>query len=156
MQVEESGFASTRNALRILWEQLVLPGKIRASHVDVFHYIDHTLSLVAKPCPTVITVHDLAFFRLPEMYNTSRRLYKKFVSRRSVGRANRIITISDYTRREILNLTDADESRIEGHPLRHRPDVPADRIGGGGWRRRAPSSDLPEKFVLFVGTLQPA
>ena len=153
-RVEQSGYSTRRNTPRILWEQLMLPRRARACKVDVFHYIDHTLSLIRKPCPTVITVHDLAFFRVPEMYNLSRRFYKQFVSQRSIRRANRVITISEFTRREILELTGVDGDRVEVipygissifRPLPAEGEVEAYRVRAG----------LPDKFVLFVGTLQP-
>jgi glycosyltransferase involved in cell wall biosynthesis len=153
-QVESSGFGTTLNSARILWEQILLPARAKACDVDVFHYIDHTLSLVRRPCPTVITVHDLAFFRVPEMYNLSRRFYKQFVSLRSVKRATRVITISEYTRREILEITGVDGDRVEvipyGISAAFRP-IPRD-AALEAFRARA---RLPERFLLFVGTLQP-
>ena len=153
-QLEESDYATTLNALRILWEQIVLPSRVNSQKVDVFHYIDHTLSLLRKPCPTVITVHDLAFFRVPEMYNLSRRFYKQFISQRSVRRADRIITISEYTRREILELTGIDSRKVEVIPygvdekFRHMQNDPSLEE----FRKKA---GLPKRFILFVGTLQP-
>src|SRR5918992_3653553 len=50
--------------LRIVWEQAVLPLRARAARVEVLHGPVNVAPLPA-PCPTVVTVHDLAFLRFP-------------------------------------------------------------------------------------------
>ena len=138
---------------RILWEQLGLPWQVGREGADLVHYLDHALPLLYQPCPAIITVHDLAFYRLPEMYNFGRRAYKQFIGLRSVRRAAHIIAVSESTKKEIIALAGVPESRITVIPYGINPAF-----------RPLPSSDLIEikkkydltrPFFLFVGTLQP-
>ncbi|MDP8255681.1 MAG: glycosyltransferase family 1 protein [Candidatus Alcyoniella australis] len=146
--------AKGSNPRRILWEQLGLPGRARRSKLDVFHYIDHTLSMIGKPVPTAITVHDLAFFRHPEAYTRSRRIYKSLVSPRSIRRADRVIAVSEYTRQEVLEITGADPDKVSVvyNGIDGEFRVIQDQKLLSDFRRQ---HDLPQRYILFVGTLQP-
>jgi len=150
----DSVFSEDSNVRRIIWEQLTLPKLANEKGLDIFHYVDHSLSIISKPVPTVITVHDLAFFRHPEAYTMSRRVYKSLISRPSIRRANKIITVSEYTKQEVLELTGVDPGKVhvvhngindEFRLIQDRE--PVDRF--------IREHSLPPRYILFVGTLQP-
>ncbi len=138
---------------RILWEQFGLPRLARREHLDLLHYVDHALPLFDRPCPVVITVHDLAFYRLPQMYNASRRAYKRLIGLRSVRQAAHVIVNSAATAAEVAALTGITIDKITiiryGLDPMFRP-LPAEAIAET--RRKL---DLHRPFFLFVGTLQP-
>src|SRR5215213_3595331 len=69
------GAGSARNlALDQLWTQRELPRRARAAKADVIHHPLPALA-VRAPCPQVVTVHDLAFERLPEWFAPAFRRY---------------------------------------------------------------------------------
>jgi len=141
------------SAPRIVWEQFGLPALARRDGLALLHYVDHALPLWRRPCPVVITVHDLAFYRLPTMYNFSRRHYKQFVGLRSIRRAARVITPSVATREEIVALAGIDPARVTVIP--YGLDEQFRPLDEAAQRRARTEFDLTRPYFLFVGTLQP-
>lgn len=141
------------SAPRIMWEQFGLPALARRDGLDLLHYVDHALPLWRRPCPVVITVHDLAFYRLPQMYNFSRRRYKKFVGLRSVRLAARVITPSRATRDEIIDLAGIAPEKVTVIP--YGLDEQFRPVSDEAQQRTREEFDLAGPYFLFVGTLQP-
>jgi hypothetical protein len=81
------------NTLRILWEQILLPIKIRKDMLDLFHYTDHAMSLIQRRHPVVITVHDIAYIRFPDLLNKSRQVYKKYILNYQLKRLTLLLPI---------------------------------------------------------------
>jgi glycosyltransferase involved in cell wall biosynthesis len=81
-------------------------------------------------------------------------MYLRIMMPRFLARADRIIAVSEHTRRDAIRLYDVDPERIhviaEGVDARFRADVGDDVIAGARQRHR-----LPERFVLTVGTIEP-
>lgn len=136
---------------RILWEQLGLPHRA-AGRVDILHYIDHALPVFYRPCPVVITVHDLAFFRHPEMYDDRRRRYKQWVGKRSIPQAAHIIAISESTRSDLEDMFPETKERISVIHYGKSPDF---HPAAGPENRILEKYDLFRPYFLFVGALQP-
>ena len=137
---------------RILWEQIIAPFEVRRLNIDVFHAPAYVTPL-ATGCPTVVTVHDLSFERLPHLFNRGNRLYLSSMTRASVQRARGIIAVSESTRRELIELLGVPERLIHVIPNGVEPffqPLDKERID----RFRA-ERGLPERFILFLGTLEP-
>jgi glycosyltransferase involved in cell wall biosynthesis len=67
--------------------------------------------------PLVVSVHDLGFLHVPESFPVSLRLALRVLVPRSMERASRIITISEFTRRDILTRYRIQPERIVVTPL---------------------------------------
>ena len=80
---------------------ITLATELRRRPVDVLH-VQYTAPPLA-PCPVVVTVHDLSFEHLPETFNRRSRMQLKLTVRRSARRATQIITLSEYSRRDIVS-----------------------------------------------------
>ncbi len=93
---------------------------------------------------TVLTVHDLAFRKLPESHAPGSRAYYAALER-SVRQATRIICVSDATRRDLLAETGVDERKVrvvyEAPDPAYTPDGPA--VAG------------ERPYVVFVGSVEP-
>lgn len=142
------------NSRRILWEQFHLPLLAKGDSLDLLHYVDHSLSLIERPCPTVITVHDLAFYRMPKMYDFTRRYYKQLIARPSIKKATRIIAISEHTKNEIVELIRVNPDKIDVIPYGLNPvfrQIENKDILESFCKKHR----LPKNFILFVGTFQP-
>jgi glycosyltransferase involved in cell wall biosynthesis len=84
----------------LVWEQVGLPRLLRAERVDAVHAPNCFLPL-RRPCPGVVTIHDLAFEVHPEDF--SRRTgwkYRTFTPR-AARSAERIICVSEHTRDDV-------------------------------------------------------
>ncbi len=101
----------------------------------------------------VITVHDLAFLIYPAyMTDASRRYYNDQIQW-AVDHADHILAVSEATKRDLMDRLYVPETKItvqhHGVAPRFRPLTPQETAP---WRERF---NLPERFLLFVGTLEP-
>jgi glycosyltransferase involved in cell wall biosynthesis len=96
-----------------LREQMELPRILRAFQADLLHS-PHFLLPVWRPCPVVVTIHDVIYLACKE-YLPSRagRLYYHAMMAASVRLADRIITVSEYSKSEIVRFLNVDPARIE-------------------------------------------
>lgn len=139
---------------RILWEQLAQTRAWRRLDrpVDLTHGLAFSLPLVSR-VPGVVTMYDLSFRRLPDRFPAAQRLYLSTITRLSCRRARRVVAISEATRRDVTKLLGVPRERIDlaypGVDARFRP-LPAEEVRA--FRERL---GLPERFILYLGTLEP-
>lgn len=90
---------------RVAWriaEQFVLPRYAALERLDVLHSPDDMIPL-RPTCPSVVTIHDVNFYSLSDsLPDAASRLFESWV-RRSAFRADAIITVSRFSRREIIS-----------------------------------------------------
>jgi len=122
-----------------VWYPLVLG---RERDADVLHCPTYRGPLRSAR-PLVVTVHDLAVFRHPEAFNRWTRTYSPRVVPRVLAAARRIIAVSDFTRRELVELLDVPDDKI-----RVVPNGVDDQF-----TREGPAAE--GEYVLAVGTLEP-
>lgn len=141
-----------RPTARILWEHLAFPWYLWKDRVHLLHATMNVAPLWT-PCPVVVTVMDLVFWRYPQVHPWGRRLYLGLLTRISVRRARAVIAISEYTRREVEMLLHVPAGRIRviypGVDADFRP-LPPEEVED--FRRRR---GLPERYFLYVGNLEP-
>jgi glycosyltransferase involved in cell wall biosynthesis len=98
---------------------------------------------VRSPVPVVVTVHDLAVLRHPGTFNQWTRRYSRFAVPRVAKAARRLIAVSEFTRREIVELLGVPAERIRVIPNAvGEPFVPDGPAASGD-------------YLLAVGTLEP-
>lgn len=137
---------------RILWEQFALPIWARRDGVRLLHGLAFALPLV-RPCPGVVTVYDLSFVRFPQFFRGVHAAYLRLFTRLSCRAAERIIAISESTRRDIAQLYGIPPARLDTAPPGVDPifrPLPREQVETFRQRR-----GLPETFILHVGTLEP-
>ncbi|MCR9535733.1 glycosyltransferase family 4 protein [Vibrio alginolyticus] len=91
------------------WEQIMQPNLAKEEKVDYLICPYNTAPLwVSKNTKVILVVHDLIYMKsfkeLPlsvSLYQTLGRLYRRFVVPRVIGKADHIITVSEYTKQEI-------------------------------------------------------
>jgi len=106
------GAASARNLARdVWWTQVALPRQARRAGADVLHHPLPALARGAR-CPQVVTVHDLAFERLPEHFAPAFRRWASVTHRRAASRADAVVCVSQTTRRDALARWGLDDARI--------------------------------------------
>jgi glycosyltransferase involved in cell wall biosynthesis len=131
------------------WTKMRLSQELRRDRVDVLFALNHRLPLVHPP-RTVLTVHDASFLRCPEFETRIARRYLPWSYRRLIKRAWRVIAVSQSTADDILTLAPLAAKRIrvihhgyERSDLNEGPPTPASPAG------------LPDRYVLFLSTIQP-
>ena len=152
MAVIPSKWDTSTPGRRALWEQVGLPRVLRRIEADVAH-APAFVGPLASAVPVVTTIHDLSFLRFPQLFRPANRLYLKTMTRLSARRSRHLIAVSEHTARESERLLGVRPDMItvvyHGVDDRFRP-LPIDHVAAFRERR-----GLPERFVLFVGTLEP-
>lgn len=141
--------------LRSLWRIKGIVNDLKRDGVDIYHGLtgELPLGLSEAGIKSVVTIHDLIFMRCPEYYNPVDVAIYKWKFRNTCKQADRIIAISECTRRDIMELGEIDDSRIDvvyqscdtRFHLQVSPEQKQDV--------RARYS-LPKRYVLFVGTIE--
>ena len=127
---------------------LSLPRALRRLDADLCH-TQYALPL-RPPCRCVVTVHDLSFVREPELMSRKDRLVFRRVVPRAVRRAAGVLTVSERTKRDLVELWGVAADRIvvtpNGVDPVFRPSRPCDP---------GPSNSLLQsRYVLAVGAIQ--
>jgi len=151
MTLRRSGWHTEAPARRILWEQLAQPWGLQA--FDLYHALAF-VSPVLLRVPSVVTVYDLSFVHYPQVLTPARRLYLRLFTALSCRRARRVIGISQSTADDVRDVFGIPAERIDvafgGYDADRFKPLPAEQIAA--FRAR---QGLPDRFWLFVGTLEP-
>ncbi len=137
------------------WHKLRLPLSAEriAGPADIFHSPDFTLPPLSKAAG-VVTIHDLSFLKIPECADPGLREYLTARVPPSVARAARVLADSENTRRDVIELLGAAPEKVSvvyaGVEPRFRPVIDKQQLAAVSKRYQ-----LPELFVLFVGTIEP-
>ena len=124
----------------------LLPG------VDLFHATDHLLPYFRR-IKSVFTLHDLIFLFHPETHKSLNRWFLTLMMPRFLRAADAVIAVSECTKRDAIRFYRIPEEKItviyEGVNPRFRPASP-EAIAAVRARY-----GLPERFILYVGTIEP-
>jgi glycosyltransferase involved in cell wall biosynthesis len=142
--VEELSFGGEARAWNLprdaVWYPFALPRNART--LDLLHCPSYRGPVVGR-VPRVVTVHDLAVFRHPEAFNRWSRWYGPRVVPRVLRTARFVIAVSEFTKRELVDVLDVspDEIRVIPNAVEEMftDDGPAEH----------------GEYVLAVGTLEP-
>ena len=148
-------WSESRPISRVVWEQMKLPGLLREKRIDVFHSPANVLpERLSIDCATVVTLHDLAFLRYPQVLTRSKRLYHRVFTLHSLRRATMIIANSNSTRQDAIELA--------GIPANHiRMVYPCidERFSNVILDEELESfrkaQGLTNGYLLYLGTLEP-
>lgn len=137
-----------------LWTHARFARAIWADRPDVTFVPAHTLPLIF-PGRAVVTVHDLGFKVFPKAHPTRQRLYLDLTTRFSAARANLVLADSTATAHDLTDFygTPPDKIRVVYPGVEITPPDAAN-IGDDIARVRQKYA-LPERYFLFIGTLQP-
>ncbi len=115
-------------AAEAAWIAGELPRRARSASADVLH---HPLPAFARraPCPQVVTVHDLAFERLPDLFDARYRALARRRHRAAARRAGAVIVPSRATALDVRALWGIDAQRIVVAPHGPGQAPPSDRRG---------------------------
>jgi glycosyltransferase involved in cell wall biosynthesis len=124
-----------------VWEQMALPLALRGARADLVHAPNCFLPL-RRPCPGVVTIHDLAFERYPEDFSKRTGAKYRYFTPRAARSAERVICVSQFTADDVVTRYGVDERKIRvipNAPALERGDAPAPNSG---------------PYVLAVGDLR--
>jgi len=151
-RLRPSHLPTVRPPIRIGWEQFLAPAILLRDKVDLLHCPVNVVPLAA-PCKTIVTIHDLGFMRYPERYRAAKRRYLHLATSLSARRAAHIITDAESGRQEIIELLKMPPEKVSTVPLGVDSRFqPLDATIIAQFRQ---DKQLPARFVLYLGTLEP-
>ena len=139
------GWRSALNASAdVAWTTIELPRRARTVGADLIHHPLPAWSPVAG-VPQAITVHDLAFVRLPEAFDPAFRRVASVTHRAAARRADAVICVSQTTAMDVRARWGVAPERIVVAPHGPGQVVEPGRTAGGG----------PGHHLLYVGDDEP-
>lgn len=140
-------------AARLAWEQLGLPSLVRRTRAEVLHSPHYTLPL-ASPVPTVVTLHDATFFSHPQLHSRLKRAFFRTWTRIAVRRAAALVVPSRATGSEVRRFARLDPAKE--HVAYHGVDTGRFHPPAAGEVQTVRAAlDLPERWIAFLGTVEP-
>jgi glycosyltransferase involved in cell wall biosynthesis len=124
---------------RMAWS---LPRLLRRVRPALTHF-QHVVA-PGSPFPAVLTIHDLSFERDPKLMEARDRFFFRTMVPRSVRHADRVVAVSERTKRDLIERYGVDERKIVV-----TPNGVDEAFGPEGSARDG------RPYLLFVGALQP-
>jgi glycosyltransferase involved in cell wall biosynthesis len=152
-QVPGSNGRRTLTVNNTVWLQALLPWHLSRIGAEVCHFTNNVASLWT-PCPAIVTIHDTTLWLFPTYHPRRRLLAMRPFIPLGARRARAIIAVSANTKRDLvrtLKVPDEKVHVIHEAPAPHFQPVP--RTTALDAVRRA--YDLPNSFILCVGTIEP-
>ncbi len=148
-----TGVHARNRPARIILEQLQLPLLARRAGVDVLWSPGYTAPFLA-PCPQVVTIHDMQYRRFPEDFTPAALLATRLLVPASIRVARRVIAVSEFSRREILDAVHAAPEKIVPIHSAAGPEFCCGLPDGEGAKRRG--SLMPAgAYILCVANSYP-
>jgi glycosyltransferase involved in cell wall biosynthesis len=94
------------------WLNYEVPRYLRHHRIDLFHGANFVIPRFAS-CPAVTTVHDMAVFRIPHAFGPVYRRYMRWQISSAVRRAEAVVTVSESTRNDMVELLDVPAGTIQ-------------------------------------------
>jgi O-antigen biosynthesis alpha-1,2-mannosyltransferase len=133
---------ATKIVRDVAWYLAALPLLARRDRLDVLH-CPTIRAPVRSPVPLVVTIHDLAVLRHPETFNRWTRSWSRLTLPHVARGARRIVAVSDFTRRELVEVLGVDEERVRV-------------VRNGVGPPFSPEGEVAEgEYILAVSTLEP-
>ncbi len=137
---------------KLLWDQMAVPRAARRLGLDIIVNPKLSVPLLA-PCPTVFTLHGAEQFAVPQIFARSDRIYTAMMMPIYCRRAAAVISTTKMGVDEIVRYVGAERQKLHPvHEAAHPRFRHLDRAACAAIKER---HRLPDRFILFVGGLNP-
>lgn len=138
-----------------LWRTKNIVKQLLEDKVQIYHGLSGELPLGLRNSgiKSVVTIHDLIFLRHPEYYHWFDRKMYTWKFHQTIKQADRIIAVSECTKRDILEFGKIDPEKISVIYQSCNPkftNMPTE----GEMEATAKKYDLPKRYLLCVGTIE--
>jgi glycosyltransferase involved in cell wall biosynthesis len=141
--------------IRAAWMQSLLPAQLARIRPEFAFFPNYLAPLLPVPgVRNVLTVHDMAVFLYPETFTFKKRVLQRHALPTLVRQAAAIVTPSEATRRDLLRIIPTDPDKVVVTPLA-APDGLGQPLDPVLRQELVQQLQLPERYVLAVGTLEP-
>jgi glycosyltransferase involved in cell wall biosynthesis len=141
--------------LKSIWRSFGIVKNLKNDKIDLYHGLSNEIPFGLKKAniASVVTIHDLIFYRYPQYYPWLDRKIYEYKVQYACKHADQIIAISEQTKRDLINFLDVDNSKIQVVYQNCNPQFnihasvnEKDRIKN--------LYQLPDEYLLNVGTIE--
>ncbi|MDR0743252.1 MAG: glycosyltransferase family 4 protein [Tannerella sp.] len=138
-----------------LWRILGIKKDIRKQNLAIYHGLSNELPVGIKKTgvKSVVTIHDLIFLRYPEYYKPIDRFIYKLKFKAACQQADKIIAVSECTKRDIVSFFHIPEEKITVVYQGCHPDFSI-KVSEEKKSEIISKYSLPLRFILFVGSIE--
>ncbi|MCM1369161.1 MAG: glycosyltransferase family 4 protein [Candidatus Amulumruptor caecigallinarius] len=138
-----------------IWRTFGITNNLKADRVDIYHGLSNELPLniQSSGVPSIVTIHDVIYRRLPYCYKPIDRIIYDYKYGRSCKNATHIIAVSERTKRDIVELYGIDERKIS---VVYQGCEDIFRVKQSPLKIEATLKkyNLPKEYILQVGTIE--
>ena len=136
-----------------LWTQGRLSLEMFKNPPDVLFVPAHIIPLV-HPKKSIVTIHDIGFARYPEIYSWKDIWYHKWAIYWAARRAYKIITISEFSKKELIEVYKINPERIRVIPLAYNKDLYKVIDNKEKIKEVLDKYKISKPYLLFIGRLE--
>lgn len=141
--------------LKAIWRVWGITEQIRKDDIRIFHGLSNELPINIKKSKvkSVVTIHDLIFLHFPQYYKPIDRKIYTYKFRKACQNADKIIAISECTKRDIMRFFHIPESKIEivyqGCDESFHKEATEEKK-----KEVKAKYNLPDQYILNVGSIE--
>jgi glycosyltransferase involved in cell wall biosynthesis len=137
-----------------LWDHVRVPRVLRRIGADLYHGTKNAVPF-ASPCPTVVTIHDLAVYHHPESFALAQRWHLRVHTPHAVRAARAILTVSEHAAGDLRARFPRAAAKVAAVPngVHPRFHPVTDAAALRAFRAKHGLGEGP--LVAYLGTLQP-
>jgi glycosyltransferase involved in cell wall biosynthesis len=140
---------------RFVWNGVTLPRYLKETAIDVFHTQYILPFWLPKRLKVVNHIHDVSFCAYPELIGKKDLFFLNLLIPRSLRRSDAIVTPSIFTKAEIIKYYGTDKTKIHVIYNALGSDFKQEEKSTLTDLELRQKYHLPERYILYVGTLQP-
>ena len=141
-------------AAQLAWKTIHWPPyDMLAGKADLYHFPNFIIPPMRKGCKTVVTIHDMSFVPYPHFAEGRNVRYLNAHIRDTVDRADAIITVSEFSAKEICTYLGVDPKRV--FAIHHGIADTFARPDDNTVKHVLAECKLDKPFLLTVGTVEP-
>lgn len=158
-QVKEASNLAFRypsgSVLKAYWRSKGVLKDLKKDHIEIFHGLSNELPWGLKKAgiKSIVTIHDVIFLRYPRFYKWIDRKIYTYKFRKACLDADKVIAISEMTKRDIMDFFHIDEKKIE--VVYQGCDKSFGVLSSTEKKESIRKKyNLPDKFILNVGSIE--
>ena len=141
--------------LSSLWRIFGIKKDIKQNKINIFHGLSNELPVGIERIgiKTVVTIHDLIFLRYPSYYKPIDRMIYRWKFKKACQAANKIIAVSECTKRDIVSFFHIPEEKIKVVYQGCHPQF-RETVSEEIRNEIREKYQIPSKFLLYVGSIE--
>lgn len=146
---------SLKTTNKFTWNLWTLPNYLRFHPVDIYQTQYITPFFVSRQVKIVTIIHDISFVFYPQLIKIADLFFLRTLIPWSLRRADKILAVSEFTENELLEYYGIERKKVDHVYNAVSDDFLNSRYSKEELEKIRQKYGLPEKFILYMGTMQP-